>query len=91
METWSSENNDWILIKSKVALVTPLYSTYVLDLDIVGCFLNDQRTVLALSKTQCPKVELGSSRKDAQSTTTKAVRWRLEHFWNNMPQFLAPC
>jgi hypothetical protein len=55
-----------------VALATDLYSTLVLDLDTVGCFLELQEIIFEPKNTQYPPVDFRSLGYPAQSALEKA-------------------
>jgi hypothetical protein len=56
-----------------VALASALYSTYVLDLETVGCFLELHEIRFGPTKIAKPHVDLLSSKSPAQSACVKAL------------------
>jgi hypothetical protein len=74
-------------INSVVAFARDLYSTLVLDLDTVACFLALQETKFGPTNIAKPPVDLLSSRQPAQSVSEKALRYIEGDFIKVIPVF----
>ena len=75
-----SERIDCSQVISATKLARLLYSTFVLNLDIVCCFFNCQVTKFEPKYTQNPEVDLRSLGSEAQSASQNTTRSRVWDF-----------
>ena len=87
---WNSLNNDLNYVTSATKPARLRYSTSVLDLEIVCCFLDCQDINFGPKNTQWPEVERLSSKSDAQSASQNPTKSRLDDFFKCKPCYKVP-